>query len=240
MAKTTYLQIQYGSGKLYEYSKEPKEGFESHENKDGEHKGFRRYLDEGLIGTYRGVGIREASIKGKPLKQVELTFQSGIDWYEVQINMFTQAGTFTDYAESLIRYLPNLKVGQKYRLWPWAMENEAGYMNYGVSFRHNDGNGEKVDKALFYQKSGEPVSPNAIPQIVWEDSPTGGKRRNQASVDANVMFLYKNLTEAVAATSEGTPGGNETRQATASFPDPPTTPLADDSAPLIADDDLPF
>lgn len=245
MASTTYLQVDYSTGKLYEYSKEVKQGFEVQEV-NGEVKGFRRYLDYGLTAIYKGVELRQSPIGD----QLSLKFQEGIDWVQISVNAYTQRDSFTDFAESVIRVLPALVMGQAYRVYPYVMETEAGYTNRGVSFRENDKDGEKVKPVLYYQKAGETSDdPNAIPPLVWKEK-LGKNKPTATSIEEQTDFFYRHLTEAIALTSDGTPansgngtptyGGNGTsakKEAPATtFP---TTENKSGGDPF-ADDDLPF
>lgn len=240
MAQTTYLQVGYSDGKMFEYSKEAKEGFVVHEV-DGEVKGFRRYLDYGLTAIYKGVDLRLDTPVGD---QLVLKFQEGIDWVHVQVNAYTQRDSFTDFAESIIRFLPEggLEVGQAYRVWPYVMENEAGYTNRGFSFRIGNKDGDRLKPVLYHQKAGESSDdPNAIPALVWEER-RGKNKPTPASVEAQTDFLYKVLTDAIARTSgDGTTSGVEPQSTPAKEPVATTFPTAADEPPVVGeDDDLPF
>lgn len=191
-----YLQLEGKTGKIYEYSKEEKEGFDKHESTKG-NVSYRKYYKKGLYGTLQNVSIRDSKIG----EQVQVTVKNGNEYLNLQFPLYTQSANVDNrYAESLIRFLPNLKKGVEYRFYPYAMEVEdSKYMRYGISVAiatsvSEETVGDKVEPALSYAK--EPKGESEIPNLVWKQ--VAGKNRPTAvSQEAKDEFLYNHLKNAV-------------------------------------------
>lgn len=199
MANKVYLQVEFGSGNLYEYSKDEKEGFEKFESKNNKIS-YRRYFKRGIFGAYRGVSIRESNFG----KKVSILMEGKDNtFYYIELPLFNQNKSISPYAESLIRYLPFMKEGYGYRVFPYAMEREGTeYKSYGVSVSHADVIQEAVIEnynleKLSYPKKGEDgkMIDGDIPQIVWEESIDGEKEMNRKERD---KYLYSILAEHVS------------------------------------------
>lgn len=136
MAKSIYLSIEFGSGRLYEYSKKEKEGFEEFEGKNG--ISFRRYLNKGLYGIFQGVSIRSSDF-GDQLS-IHMKDIDGNNVY-TSVPLFDNNGSIGDYAADLIAYLQDLKVDYMYRIYPYAIDNEGQngkvYTNRGISIKYS-------------------------------------------------------------------------------------------------------
>lgn len=194
MAK--YLQIEGKSGRVFEYSKTEKEGFEKYESSTG-NVSYRKYYNKGVFGTLLNVSIRDSKIG----EQLQVSVKNGDDYVNLQFPLYTEKGNIDNrYAESLIRFLPNLEKGKGYRFYPYSIENEdTGFNNYGISVIESpnpeaEEKGEKVEPYLEYSK--EPKGEKQIPNLEWKK--VAGKNKPSAvSLEAKDEFLYGYLKQAV-------------------------------------------
>lgn len=196
MAKNIYLQVEFGTGNLFEYSKEEKEGFEEHKSTKGT-VSWRRYWKEGVYGIYRGTSIFESNF-GKEVS-IHLVDVNGDNVY-IKLPLFTQDKAIAPYAESFITVLPAMEKDFVYRVFPYAMEKEGTkYKNYGVSVMHADMDERTVRsdyplerlKYSYTKKDGEKFEGD-IPEAVWEEAADGSKVKNSRERD---KYLYKVLEE---------------------------------------------
>lgn len=192
----TYLQLEGKTGRIYQYSKTQKEGFDEHESSTG-NVTYRKYFNTGLYGILQNVSIRDSKIG----EQVQISVKNGSEYINLQFPLYTQSGNIDNrYTESLIRFLPNLKKGQGYRFYPYAMEQEdSSYMKYGMSVITSpnpeaEEKGEKVEAFLQYNKEG--VGENVIPNLVWKEI-AGKKKPSAVSLESKDEFLYNHLKSAV-------------------------------------------
>lgn len=192
----TYLQLEGKTGRIYQYSKTEKEGFDKHESSGG-NVTYRKYFNTGLYGTLQNVSIRESKIG----EQLQISVKNGSEFINLQFPLYTQSGNIDNrYAESIIRFLPNLKKGQGYRFYPYAMEQEdSKYMKYGISViespnPENEEKGDKVEPFLGYNKEGE--GDKIIPNLVWKEI-AGKKKPSAVSLEEKDTYLYTYLKEAV-------------------------------------------
>lgn len=194
MAK--YLQIEGKTGRVFEYSKTEKEGFEKYESSTG-NVSYRKYYNKGVFGTLLNVSIRDSKIG----EQLQVSVKNGDDYVNLQFPLYTEKGNIDNrYAESLIRFLPNLEKGKGYRFYPYSIENEeTGYNTYGISVIESpnpeaEEKGEKVEPFLQYSK--EPKGEKEIPNLEWKK--VAGKNKPSAvSLEAKDEFLYGYLKKAV-------------------------------------------
>ena len=103
-----YLQLEYTSGSLFEYSKEVKDGYVKHTSSKG-NDSYRKYHKDGVTGELESVSIFD----GKFGKQISMTIKNGEDIYYVPVDIADQKGNVDTYAESLIKFLPQLNKGDK-------------------------------------------------------------------------------------------------------------------------------
>lgn len=232
-----YLQLEGATGRIFEYSKEEKEGFDKHESTKG-NVSYRKYYTKGLFGELLNVGIREFSIG----PQITLALKKGDDIQVLQMPLYSQDGNIDNrYAESLIRFLPNMKKGESYRLYPYAMDiKDSKYKRYGVSVHlspdpENETKGEKVVPYLNYSKN--PKEDTDIPNLEWAMK-AGKNRPTGASQDIKDEFLFQHLQNAVEGHLKYE--GNETEESP--LPEQPKETPAEPVNDLETDDydDLPF
>ena len=195
MARNVYLQVEFKTGNLFEFSKEEKDGFEDHKNTKGT-VSWRRYQKEGVYGIYRGTSIRETNF-GKELSIHVVTLE-GDNCY-ISLPLFTQDKSIAPYAESFIAVMESVEKDFVYRFFPYAMEREGTtYKNYGVSVAHADMKEETVRgdyplKRLSYthKKDGKLIKGD-IPETIWEKAVDGSNTKNTKDKD---MYLYKILED---------------------------------------------
>lgn len=139
---TKYLAVNYSDGKLYEWSKEPKEGFEAHYNTTGIQKGFRKYQDN-VVGELVTIDTGEnTSIKQKELK---LTFKVDSDYVTVSLGLSNSKGNYSEYVTSFIQHIPFLIKGETYTMMFYNFtDRERDRKVIGCSIKNSDG--EKVTK----------------------------------------------------------------------------------------------
>lgn len=196
MAKeNNYLQVEFGTGNMFSYSKDPKDGYEEFKSSKGKIS-FRKYFREGVYGIYRGTSIRDTNF-GKEVS-VHMVDSEGTNNY-ISFPLFDQNKNISVYAEALITLLPALQMNFVYRIFPYAMERKGtDYKNYGVSIKHADMVNKTVredyplDRLTYtYEKDGE-LFEGAIPKVNWVKTFDGTMKKDQ---DAKNEFLYNVLQE---------------------------------------------
>jgi hypothetical protein len=240
-----YLQLEFGSGKFFEYSKEEKDGYVKHTSTKG-NVSWRKYADEGVTGTLESVSIYD----GKFGQQISLNIREGEEIYYVPIDIYDQSKQVDNtYAESLIKLLPQLEKGQNITITGYNFKpDDSPYSRIGISVKVS---GEKLKSNIinsYYNKKGELV-PGDIPAIIWVEK-LGKKKPSAASIEAKDEYLLDllvqhearltwkkedNNTESVRAEApkEAKPTPTPTAEEAFGAPELPST--ADDD-----DDDLPF
>lgn len=196
MANNIYLQCEFGSGKIYEFSKTEKEGFEEYKNSKGVVT-YRRYYKKGLYGIYKGVSVRDSKFG----KEVSLCMMDK-DRNTIYLNfpLYDGKDNIAAYTESLIRVLPAMEVGFAYRIFPYAIDVEGtDWKNYGVSVKHADIYEETVREdypldlvsSAYYKKEGDGhvLVEGDIPPVEWKKK--AGK--NTKNRDERDDYLYKLL-----------------------------------------------
>jgi hypothetical protein len=178
-----YLQLAFGKGKFYAYSKTEKEGYEPHTNTKGDVT-YRKYYDS-VRGVFESAGFYDSNFG----KQVSLRFKDGETVYIAQFQLFDQKNSIDTYAASLVSTLPNLNKGEEYIMTTFNFIPEGEkYAKIGVSFKSPDG--VKVERALSnsYYKNGELVAGD-IPALEWVEK-RGKKMPSAASVEMRDDYLY--------------------------------------------------
>ncbi len=228
--ENVYLQLDWKTAKFFEHSAEEKIGFEPHTNtKDV--VSYRRYHNDGVIGTYLGTEVRDSKIG----QRIQSSWQVHNTVYKAQIPMLSPGGEFTDYAESFIRTLSNLVKGTQYRMYPYFIEKDAEnkYEKRGISFKEGGKEGEKVPPLLSY--AADAPAELQIPRLVWKER-MGKKAPSAASVEAKFDFLaewlekFTSKAEAPAQEYSKVPVGEDME-----LPSTNKNPV-----PQGEDDDLPF
>jgi hypothetical protein len=191
-----YLQIEFKSGNLFEYSKEQKEGFEEHKNSKG-NVSYRKYYKDGIYGVYKSTTIRDTDF-GKEVSVHFVDVENSNNF--INFPLFDQNKNIAAYAESLITVLPSMQENYVYRIFPYTMEKEGSkYKTYGISIKHADMYEKTVREDFplerltysYTKKDGEVVKGD-IPAVLWKDNFDGSKVRDQ--FDRN-KYLHEILTK---------------------------------------------
>jgi len=198
-----YLQINYSDGQVYQYSKDAKEGYESHKNTKGV-ESFRKYYKKGIYGTLEGVSIRETDF-GKEIS-VSLKDKNG-DINFLNMPLFDTKKNLASYAESLITVLPSLVLGKGYRFFPYNIKEEGQkYSKTGVSVVLADITNESVienvekPKKLTYTYTKDGVETKGdVPAIIWEEDFDGSRTMN---AKAKNKYLYDILMANLSSNSQ--------------------------------------
>lgn len=181
-----YLQLEFGSGLFFDYSKEEKQGYDKHTSTKG-NVSYRKYYKEGVTGILESVSIYE----GKFGNQISMTIKEGDNVYYVPVDIADQKGNVDTYAESLIKVLTKLNKGEQVsvRAYNFTLEGDK-YSKIGVSI---SANGEKL-KGLTntYTKDGVLVEGD-IPAIVWKKDALGKNKPTAVSLEAKNDYLLEVL-----------------------------------------------
>jgi hypothetical protein len=183
-----YLQLEFGSGLFFDYSKDEKQGYEKHTSSKG-NVSYRKYYKEGITGILESVSIYE----GKFGNQISMNIKNGEDVYYVPIDIADQKGNVDTYAESLIKFLPQLEKGMNIsvRAYNFKPEGEQ-YAKIGVSISVN---GEKIKSEMtnaYINREGNLVKGN-IPAITWKKDALGKNKPTAVSLEAKNDYLLEVL-----------------------------------------------
>lgn len=237
--KKKYLQITFGDGIIHEFSKTPKEGYDEYYNSKNV-LSYRKVYMRGLYGTLQGVFIRDNKAGfGKELA-IEMLDNEGVV-NVLNMGLFDQKKSIATYAESFIRYLPQLAVGRAYRIFAYSIEQTSGYDRKGISVKYADLiNEETYDQPeyeiprLHYTKLNREINQwevKDIPPVLWEEAVDGTKIRNTRDKDA---YIYNVLTQyATDQTGKGKPAAQNPppqQSAPAQVP-PPAAPYPSQGHP---------
>lgn len=192
-----FLTVTY-DGKVFEYSKTQKEGFESHKNTSGV-ESFRKYYTGGITGELKWVEV----VKNPHLhnrEEVNIILEDNGTRYYVNFNVMGQNGSIDTMAESLIRFLPGLERGSVYKLFPWCIKKGdvingevAKRTISGVSFKQGE---TKLTPSLSLEKRYQDgtVVAGDVPALVYAVK-MGKNKPTAASIEARDEFLYDTLVK---------------------------------------------
>ena len=231
-----YLQLDERKAQFFEYSKEPKQGFEKHE---GTKISYRKYYDEGVKGTLKSITERPEEFPTGTVKKLQIVVEKGGDKYFMKLSILNQNKSMNQYTEQLIPVMPNLKVGEDYRFYPYEMEVEYTDKNGTVRTAKNrgisvwtwdlDNNVKlvKVDRAHSFAKDGD------IPQVVWEDVEDLEEVKKVKNDRDRRNYLYKIMKSCLTDSTPTEPSQPKEESK-------PTPPVATESFSEEDHDDLPF
>lgn len=241
-----YLQLEFGSGHFFDYSKEEKDGYVKHVSTKG-NTSYRKYYKDGVEGTLDSVSIYD----GKFGQQLSVSLMKEDEIYYLPVAIYDQKGQVDNtYAESLIKLLPQLEKGQNLTIQGYNFKPEdSSYSKIGFSIKVS-GEKLKCNISSSYYKDGELV-PGDVPAIVWVEK-LGKKKPSAASIEAKDAYLLELLEKEEKRLTWKKEDNNSTKTTTAvkeekaepvpvtatpaqafDAPNPPS--LEDDE-----DDDLPF
>lgn len=213
-----YLQLEAGSGKLFEYSKTEKEGFVRHEGENPKTKvvsvSYRKYHDKGVFGKLVGASSREADFGGTKTTNLSIVMDH-VNGDRIFINfpLRNQKNDIQSYAISFLSLLPHLVVGSPYKIYPYVMEgsyNGNPTKSYGVSVKHARLSDQAVDDdnkiaRLTFEKAdrdGNITEAGDIPRTEWIIK----AGQMVANNDKRNEFLWGILTN--CAIGDGVAGGS--------------------------------
>ena len=185
-----YLQLEFGSGLFFEYSKEEKQGYDKHVSTAG-NVSYRKYYKDGVSGILESISIYD----GKFGKSISMNIKNGDDVYYVPVDIADQKGNVDTYAESLIKFLPQLEKGMNISVRGYNFTPEGDkYAKIGISVSVD---GEKLKANMtnaYYNKEGELVSGD-IPALVWKKDALGKNKPSAVSQEAKNDHLLTVLKE---------------------------------------------
>lgn len=236
-----YLQLEFGSGHFFDYSKEEKDGYVKHTSTKG-NVSYRKYYKDGVSGILESVSIYD----GKFGQQISITIKEGDEIYYLPVDIYDQSKQVDNtYAESLIKLLPLLEKGQNVTITGYNFKPEdSKYSKIGISIKVS---GEKLKSEITnsYYKDGELVAGD-VPAIVWVEK-LGKKKPSAASIEAKDEYLLSILEREEARltwkNNDNQNSSNEApkeqapkQEAAKSEPEAPAMPPSNSDD----DDDLPF
>lgn len=186
MSDKTYLQLDYKSGNLFEYSGTQKEGFEKHTSKTGK-ESFRKYHKYGAEGVLNSVSVRDSDFG----KQLSIALEGGT---YINFGLHDQKGNIDQFAEQVIKVLPILNKGDQVKIAPYNFLPEGEkYTKSGVSISVA---GEKVKGMTnsYYNKEGDLVAGD-VPAVKWKKDALGTNKPSAASLEEKNDFLTEVLAK---------------------------------------------
>ena len=183
-----YLQLEFGSGLFFDYSKEEKQGYDKHTSTKG-NVSYRKYYKDGVAGILESVSIYE----GKFGNQISMNIKNGDDVYYVPVDIADQKGNVDTYAESLIKFLPQLSKGINLAVKGYNFIPEGDkYSKIGISLSID---GVKVKSEMtnaYVSKEGVLVEGN-IPALTWKKDALGKNKPTAVSQEAKNDYLLEVL-----------------------------------------------
>ena len=182
-----YLQLEFGSGLFFDYSKEEKQGYVAHTSTKG-NVSYRKYYKDGVTGVLESASIYQ----GKFGNQISLNIKNEEDVYYVPIDIADQKGNVDTYAESMIKLLPELSKGDVITIKGYNFTPEGDkYSKIGMSVVRG---GIKIKPSLTnaYYKDGILVDGN-IPATVWKKDVLGKNKPTAVSLETKNDYLLEVL-----------------------------------------------
>lgn len=183
-----YLQLEFGSGMFFDYSKEPKEGYEKHTSTKG-NESYRKYYKEGVTGVLESVSLYDSKFG----TQISMNVKDGDNVYYLPVAVQDQKGNVDTYAESLIKLLPQLNKGDKVTVRGYNFIPEGDkYSKIGISITANEVKLKSTVTNAYY-KDGNLVDGD-IPAIVWKQDKLGKNKPTAVSQEAKNEYLLDLVT----------------------------------------------
>ena len=183
-----YLQLEFSTGLFFIYSKDEKQGYDKHTSTKG-NVSYRKYYKDGITGILESVSIYE----GKFGNQISMNIKDNNEIYYVPVDIADQKGNVDTYAESLIKFLPQLEKGMNVTVKAYNFIPEGDkYPKIGISLAIN---GEKVKSEMtnaYYNKEGELVGGD-IPAMAWKKDALGKNKPTAVSLEAKNDYLLEVL-----------------------------------------------
>ena len=183
-----YLQLEFSTGLFFKYSKNEEQGYEKHISTKG-NTSYRKYYKEGITGVLESVSIYEGSFGN----QISLNIKNGNDVYYVPVDIADQKGNVDTYAESLIKFLPQLEKGMNIAVRGYNFTPEGDkYAKIGISVSV-DGQKLKANMSNAYFNKEGVLVPGDIPAVAWKKDALGKNKPTAVSLEAKNDFLLEVL-----------------------------------------------
>ena len=183
-----YLQLEFSTGLFFKYSKNEEQGYEKHVSTKG-NTSYRKYYKEGITGVLESVSIYEGSFGN----QISMNIKNGNDVYYVPVDIADQKGNVDTYAESLIKFLPQLEKGMNIAVRGYNFTPEGDkYAKIGISVSV-DGQKLKANMSNAYFNKEGVLVPGDIPAVAWKKDALGKNKPTAVSLEAKNDFLLEVL-----------------------------------------------
>ncbi len=183
-----YLQLEFSTGLFFKYSKNEEQGYEKHISTKG-NTSYRKYFKEGVSGVLESVSIYEGSFGN----QISMNVKNGDEVFYVPVDIADQKGNVDTYAESLIKFLPQLQKGMVVTIKGYNFTPEGDkYAKIGISISVN---GEKIKSEMtnaYMNKEGVLVEGD-IPALTWKKDALGKNKPTAVSQEAKNDYLLEVL-----------------------------------------------
>ena len=183
-----YLQLEFSTGLFFKYSKNEEQGYEKHVSTKG-NTSYRKYFKDGITGVLESASVYEGSFGN----QISLNVKNGNDVYYVPVDIADQKGNVDTYAESLIKFLPQLEKGMNIAVRGYNFTPEGDkYAKIGISVSVS---GQKIKANMsnaYFNKEGVLV-PGDIPAVAWKKDALGKNKPTAVSLEAKNDFLLEVL-----------------------------------------------
>ena len=183
-----YLQLEFSTGLFFKYSKNEEQGYEKHVSTKG-NTSYRKYFKDGITGVLESVSVYEGSFGN----QISLNIKNGNDVYYVPVDIADQKGNVDTYAESLIKFLPQLEKGMNIAVRGYNFTPEGDkYAKIGISISV-DGQKLKANMSNAYFNKEGVLVPGDIPAVAWKKDALGKNKPTAVSLEAKNDFLLEVL-----------------------------------------------
>lgn len=249
-----YLSLEYGTGRIFEYSKEEKPGFEKYSTKDG-NISYRNYYLKGVRGVYKGLKIEEGNFG----EQVKIGLEDNGTTFIVCMN--TKSGSYydNDFFVPFIQYLKNMELGETYLMQPYRFTPKGEkYEKTGVSIKDENNNPlERGTSLAYYKGKGKDreLVDGDIPPLEFKQKKSGKWELDKVAAAKRDEVIDNLVEEAeeehkadfssgiegynVTSADYASKGGNNTPQSTEA-PVKEEAVVEQEVESEVEDDDLPF
>lgn len=209
----TYLNLDMSTGRLFEYSKDEKEGFEIHtfENKkDNTVKtSYRKWYNEGAYGSLKSLCTTEKKLGAVNALHFRIVLQDAEqNNLVIDFPMKNMRNQWNDFAVSILLRLQFLEADKCYRFFPYVIEDEKNLdkngkprKSYGFAINYARLEPLGVDKVnkipsltRTYTKKGEDGTPvlvkGDVPAIVWAE---GVGDKMELDTKERDLFLWNSV-----------------------------------------------
>lgn len=181
-----YLQLEFTSGLLFDYSKDEKDGYDKHVSTKG-NTSYRKYYKDGVSGVLESVSIYESKFGN----DISMNIKDGDNIYYVPVSISDQKGNVDTYAESLTKLLPQLEKGMNVLVRGYNFTPEGDkYPKIGISISV-DGVKLKSEMTNSYINKEGVLVEGDIPALVWKKDALGKNKPSAVSQEAKNDYLLQ-------------------------------------------------